>query len=254
MSQQEIFQMIVNEPLAMGMQFNLDTIYDFVIDRVDESDINQFEDINSALKWLHSDDSSWHGQFHANVNENEIPNQASLPKRLKKGIKVTIRKPSASDIKFNDFESVQAYLSQATNYQSNDESDEIDVTTFDYATPWNQYPIVESKQKNRKNSKINRILTENQQAASFTCITNKMPSKKAASKDLDACHECLACGKKYKQKSSLNRHEKIHNPKIVDGEVTVTVKKPPKSTKRVSNGNHQTAPIIPLNTAETIST
>lgn len=245
MSQQEIFRMIVNLPSVIEMQFNIETLYDFVIDRVGETNLYQFKDVGSILNWLKADETLWFN----NPDENRATNQITMPKVLKPGTKITIRKPSPNDIKFNDIESVQAYLSQAALSQSsNDDSEEIDVTTFDYTTPWNQYPIIESKPKTRKNSKSHRILTENQQTASFTCITNTMPNKaklNGCDKSPEIFYQCSTCDRRYKQKSSLNRHEKTHLAKEVGSE-SVAVKKPPNSTKRANNGNHTTTPIICL--------
>lgn len=246
MSQQEIFRMIVNLPSAIEMQFNIETIYDFVIDRVGEPNLCQFKDVGSILNWLKADETLYLN----NKDENRANNQVTMPKVLKPGTKITIRKPSPNDIKFNDIESAQAYLSQATLSQSsNDDSEEIDVTTFDYTTPWNQYPIIESKSKTRKNSKSHRILTENQQTASFTCITNTLPNKaKSNGRDNspETMYQCSTCEKRYKQKSSLNRHEKTHLAKEVGNDEPVAVKKPPNSTKCANNGNHTTTPIICL--------
>lgn len=252
MTQQELLQMVVSLPQpTKEMQFNKDMLFDFVIEHVCDGKPYRFEDIDSAITWLENGDSFWPTkQCNGKVKGNTaIKRHATKMKHtLKPGTKIKIRKPSANDIKFTDIESAQAYLNQASSYHSNDDSDEVDVTTFDYTTQWNQYPISnETKPKKQQNKKIYRILAENQQQTTAPKRINKTSSKTLNQNSLDDFEfHCNLCDKKYKQKSSLNRHEKIHLAKEVDAE---GVTEPPTPKKRATKGKHSTT-IIPVNTTE----
>lgn len=257
MTQQELLQMVISLPQpTKEMQFNEDALYDFIVDHVFDGSPYRFEDIHSVITWLENGDSFWPSkQCNGKVKENTaIKRQATKMKHtLKPGTKIKIRKPSANDIKFTDIESAQAYLNQASSNHSNDDSDEVDVTTFDYTTQWNQYPISnESKPKKQQNRKIYRILAENQQQTTASKRINRTSTKTMKQNTCDESEfHCNLCDKKYKQKSSLNRHEKVHLAKEVDDE---GVTEPPTPKKRATKGKHSTTTNIPVNTTEPIFT
>lgn len=243
-----ISNMIVNLPaFASEMQpsLSLDTLLDFVAEYVGETNLYRFQDIASILNWLGADETLWNGQCIISGSENGHGTDTTIAHVLKPGTKITIRKPSSTDVKFNDMESVQAYLSSAS--QSNDDSEEVDVTTFDYTPTWNHYHISEpSMQKFRKNTKV---LTEKQ-----SNINTIAPKKLKITADglVESQYKCSECDKKYKQKSSLLRHSKSHLPKEPGTEHIV--KKTPNKRPNKKNMNGTTHAIVPLNTTEPIST
>lgn len=243
--------MIVNLPatiaLEMQQSLNLDTLLDFVAEHVTEADLYHFKDVASILSWLYAAEAQWlDDQCHVNANESQqCNNDVTISHALKPGIKVTIPKPGANDIKFTDMESVQAYLNQGAANLSNDDFEEVDVTTFDYTPTWNHYHITDSSPENQKTKKI---LTELQ-----TNVKTKPPKKSANKMDLvEIMYKCDECDKKYKQKSSLLRHSKIHLPKEPGTEIPVKKSKKKRSNKKSMNGD--THAILPLKNIESIPT
>lgn len=261
--------MIVNWPaiaseLHLQHSFDEEALLDFVIEHVGDTELFRFEDLTSILNWLCADESQWN---HIDDNDQldsvdssvyQPCHDTTIPSVLKPGTKITIRKPSANDIKFQDMESVQAFLNKGSSNQSNDDSEEVDVTTFDYVPTWNsignQYfieatvPPSTVPPKSRKNSKV---LTENQ---SNVANLNVSARKKGTIKNdlVESTYKCSECDKRYKQKSSLLRHSKIHLPKEPGTEHD---KKPTnKRTNNKNTMNGTTHVILPLNTAEPIST
>lgn len=265
----EIFKMIVNWPVIasevhLQQAFDLDTLLDFVIEHVGDTEIFRFDDLASILNWLYTDESQWN-QIDGNDQLDSVDssvcqpcNDTTIASVLKPGTKITIRKPSASDIKFQDLESVQAYLNKGSvsSYQSsNDDSEEVDVITDDFTPTWNsmgtQYFIEATSTVPPKSRKNSKVLTENQ---SNVANLNVNARKKVTIKSdlVEATYKCSECDKKYKQKSSLLRHSKSHLPKEPGNEHN---KKPTnKRTNNKNNMNGTTHVILPLNTAEPIST
>lgn len=244
MSKEEVLKMIVNLPPLADIPHNFDAIFDFIIEHVSEVDMCRFNDVASIVKWLHTDDAHQTNQqpsFMNHISERKTGDESTLAKMLRPGTKITIPKPRPSDIILNDYESVQAYLNQGIVYQSNyDDLEEVDVTTFDYSPPWNQYHCIDEQPKSRKNSF--RVLTEKQPTANCNKRTNAFPKKysiKVTSTDSsnEPMFECSQCDRKYKRKSSLNRHEKSHLPE--DTEII-----PNKMIKHI--------PMHPINSAELI--
>lgn len=234
---------------------DLDAVLDFVIEHVDDKELYRFQDIASILNWLNGIDATWNGQHRVNPIECQQGNDTAMP-ILRPGTKITIPKPSASDIKFTDMESVKAYLNQGPANQSNDDSEEVDVTTFDFTPTWNQYHNTETKPKSRKTTKLHRVLTEKQPTANGTntkpCYPKKGAIKSTDHRPVETIYKCMQCDKKYKQKSSLHRHEKSHLPKEPGNVINSPAEtKPHNPSKKNINSN---ALIIPLNTVETIST
>lgn len=203
MSTQEIFDLIVNWPAESEVQEpgHLDAVLDFVCEHVGDRELSRFQDIASILTWLNGDHSNSMiiGQYDITTSDGQQCNDTAKSQVLRPGTKITIRKPSANDIKFNDMESVQAYLNQGPANQSNDDSEEVDVTTFDFSPPWNQYHIVEAPPKSQKNTKLHRVLTEKPPTASATNI-GKCPKKtrtKSTDKSLvDPMYNGVSEGKK----------------------------------------------------------
>lgn len=255
-----MYNMIVNWPVfesEIQPSLNFDTLLDFVDEHVGEADLYRFENVASILSWLNADEMLWNAQCQVNAIENQQTMDSTIPHVLKPGTKITIRKPSASDIKFNDMESVQAYLSQGPSYQSNDEfqfngnddqndSEEVDVTTFDFTPTWNHFHVVEMNPKSRKNIKV---LTEMQPNATNINATKSKRGTIKANGLVESTHKCPDCEKSYKQKSSLLRHSKSHVPKEPG---TEPVKKKPN--KRSTKKNVKTHGIHPINNAEPIPT
>lgn len=258
MSKEEIMKMIVNlPPPTTEIQMNFETVYDFVIERVSETDMCQFPDVASIVTWLHSDN-TYSNESHPVAHfraQNPARQESTLVKMLKPGTKIIIPKPRPNDKKFSNIESAQAYLNQNIVYQSVDvdfdDSEEVDVISYDCSSPWNQFYMPEPQQqpKARKNSRMHRVLTEKQPTATYTCnartiIQPKKKTIKATNVDAgdEPSFECQSCDRKYKRKSSLIRHEKIHLAKDDDNNTTI------------QNIPTKHATIIPLNAAELIST
>lgn len=258
MSKEEIMEMIVNWPPMTETQMNFETVCDFVFERVNEADMFRFHDVDSILKWLHSDETisnQYHPvtQFRPQHSSREEP---TLVKMLRPGTKIIIPKPRPNDKRFTNIESAQAYLNQNVIYQTidvdvdYDDSDEVDVISCDYSPPWNQFHMLEDPTpKPRKNARMHRVLMEKQPTATYTCNARTIiqPKKKTIkATNVDACDEplfeCQSCDRKYKRKSSLNRHEKIHLAKSDDN---TTIQNIPTKQATI---------IIPLNAAELIST
>lgn len=252
MSHLDLVDMIANLSQVPDMQLE-STVFDFIVEHVKEADVCRFKDVASVLEWLHADYTFQHGQNHASTDtiSDKSSGETTLEKILRPGAKITIPKPRPSDIKFNDMESLKAYLNKTTNdYQNFDDSEEVDVTTYDFTPPWNHYPIVEPVIQNRKKSSHIRVLTETQPKATANKSTNvnKMP-KKCKPKDkgslTDDMFQCSRCGRQYKRRINLVKHEEKH---LQDNNLIEPIKN--NSRKRRHN---QMTNRIPLLAAEIIS-
>lgn len=269
MSKEEIIDLIVKwAPKSEIPLLSLDSIFDFVIEYVGDKEITRLQDITSILNWLNSDDGLLNRQRQTNTSDKNPLEETVKTQTLRPGAKIIIPKPSANDLKFNDMESVQAYLNhQVSSVQSNEDNEDVDVTSFDFTPPWNQYhATIETYPIDEKPHKINnRVLTENKSNAN-TSKRNKVKTKdlKMTNSLVEPLYQCNLCEKKYKQKSSLNRHEKSHLTKIAPTQSNdVTTKTPQEKSqpnqqlilptnRKTQNRNIPT--IIPLNSSETIST
>lgn len=252
----------------MQQSLNLDAILEFVADRVGDDELYRFQDISTALNWLLSEEALFYRQ------DNSIPIESksisdsiiisaetklhidtTMCEVLKPGTKITIRKPSANDIKFNDLESVQAYLSQASSSQSNEDSDEVDVTTLDYTPAWNQYHNVETAIKATNTANV-VIVKKPKSSGNLYSSMEEEPNISSDSNspgikmlEIELKFQCPECDRKYKQRSSLLRHGKLHKLKETGIEPT---KKPPITQKRSSK--NKTNGIVPVKSGEPIST
>lgn len=233
---------------------DVDALFDLIIEWMGEVQY-PFDDIKSIVCWLtNGDDALWNDVSAYDINS--VENRSINGPTLKPGTKITISQPSANSKKFNDMESVQAYLS---NHQWNDDSEEVDVTTFDYTPTWNHYHIIEST---AKKPKLARVLTEKQPTANVTVRklkhTEKMPIKETVNGLIERTHQCPDCLRSYKQKSSLHRHVKSHLGKKAGCETvknTQSKKSTPKKCSMPKRSNQSAhSPSVPLNNVETIST
>lgn len=262
----EIYNMIVNwsaivSEVHIQQTLDLGALLDFVIEHVGDTELFRFEDLTSILNWLCADESHWN-QIDVNEQFDSIDSNLYQPCHdptianvLKPGTKVTIRKPSVNDIKFQDLESVKAYLNKGSSNQSNDDSEDVDVTTFDYTPTWNsignQYFMEATPMALPKRRKNAKVLTENQSnVANLNVSTRKRGTIK--NELVESTYKCSECDKKYKQKSSLLRHSKTHLPK--ESGTVHDKKSTNKRTNNRTNMNGTTHAILPLNTAERIST
>lgn len=262
MTTQKIFELIVNWPAESEVldAGNLDIVLDFVSEHVGDRTLTRFQDIASILTWLNGDyhsNSVMIGQYHIDASDEQPGNDTAKTQVLRPGTKITIRKPSANDIKFNDMESVQAYLNQGSNHSNEDSEEMVDVLSDDYAPPWNQYhrETIEVLPKPKKTTKLQRVLMERLEkqptAMSLENIKKKSQIKSADKGLVETMYKCALCDKKYRQRSSLNRHEKSHLQVKVD---IVEEKKSPNQTKSKAKKKNNDIPIIPMKTSETIST
>lgn len=279
MSTEELYNMIVHLAPKSEMQlFSLDTLLEFVLDFVGEKEINRFQDMTSILNWLNSEDTLWNRQRYAIASGNKPTYETAKSQTFRPGDIITIPISTANNMKFNDMESVQAYLNhQSASNQSNDDCEEVDVTTFDYTPAWNHYHHV--TQPIPKTTKIhNRVLVEKQPTASSSTnyknngAKNNNEMEKPGELDLgETFFECKLCDKKYKQKSSLNRHEKGNHSKkkspagsndISDPTASIPDPIPPKKPRlnqtnhntTTKNNNYNIQKVIPLSLNESIST
>lgn len=256
MPNDQIMDMIVNMPTTTDIPFNCDEMFDFVIEHESEAHICQFKNCTSIVKWLQDDDPH-SNESNSNENQTEIRTYdgVALKRILKPGTKITIPKPRSNTMTFKNIESLQLFINQNPNhgiYQNininYDDSEDVDVTSYDCLSPWNTGHNIKTIQstdpKLNQYSNVLRVLTEKQPTATYTCntITSIQSVKKPHKIKEHNINEyvCNTCNKKYKQKSSLNRHEKSHLPKCDDDNQTV------------QNGSTQQS-LIPLNANELIS-
>lgn len=236
------------------------TVFDFIIEHVKEADVCRFKDVSSVLKWLHADYTFQHDQNHAGTGSIIVNTSADtrIEKTLRPGAIITIPKPRPNDMKFSDIETLQAYLNKRPFNRRTiivpsliDDSEDVDVTTYDFTPPWNQYAIVEPVIQNRQNTIGHiRVLTETQPKATAKKSThlNKMPKKckPRNTEPTDERFQCRICGREYKRIIYLRRHEDKHlEDKTVIKSIKNNSRKRPHNQK--SNG-------ITLMAAEIIST
>lgn len=231
----QIMNMIENWSPDEEHQFNPDSVYDFVIERLDCVNMYRFENIDSIVKWLCDGGDGDNGE-----KKIVAKSKRCVKSTFKKGIKIKIQKPKDSVPMFNDIGKALAVLERKKQNQSkSDVSGEIDVITIDNnSSPWNSYAM--AAQENRQN--IN-VLTEIHSIAMSTPFADvkrvNVNSKRKRSNFSDENHKepkflCNYCEKKYQQKSSLSRHEKKYHEIIHP------------SAKRPKNNNYNLP--APINT------
>lgn len=269
MSKEDILQILDDlPPISEFEPFDTDDIYDFALEHMGDDGSFQFHDIKNILQWLHAEDSHYDPDactHPAELKQLTEPDDIKfvdkwLTEVLKPGTKITIKKPSPTDIKFNDIESVQAYLKQVPAYPPNDETEDVDVTTYDSLPLWSHSAAVETK-PSRDSLKSHGVLTEKQPKATVKYVAKistfpddaKFAAKRKARVKVqdndDVYYECLACDKKYKYKTSLNRHE-------LDKHVPKDASQPAENkqaTKRAPR-NHKKKSTLPVNSNERIQT